>query len=41
MNKNKYTVEYGDVDIHEGTTKFWLTFACGIVAACVFASLFM
>lgn len=41
MKRNKYTVEYGDIDIHEGVTAFWAKFAGLFIAAIIVASLFI
>lgn len=41
MKRNKYTVEYGDIDIHEGVTAFWAKFAGLIIASMIVASLFI
>lgn len=41
MKRNKYTVEYGDINIHEGVAAFWAKFAGLIIAAMIVASLFI
>lgn len=39
--KKKHVVEYGEIDIHEGTTSFWFGFALLVLVAIGIAKVFM
>lgn len=39
--KKKHVVEYGEIDIHKGTTAFWCGVATGILVLILLASVLL